>query len=123
MSVTLATQLITAEELLQMPRGSFRYELIKGELLQMPPAGFEHGVTIVDIAAPFGVFVRENDLGVVTGAETGFKLQSNPDTVRAPDIGFVSTARLLQGPVRGYFPGAPDLAVEVASPGDIALDR
>ena len=118
MSVSPATQLMTAEELLRMPRDGFRYELVKGELKQMPPAGFEHGVVIVDVCTPLDNFVREHDLGIVVGAETGFILESDPDTVRAPDVAFVSTARLPQGSVRGYFPGAPDLAVEVVSPGD-----
>ena len=118
MSVSTATQLMTADELLRMPRDGFRYELVKGELKQMPPAGFEHGVTIVDVCTPLDNFVREHVLGVVTGAETGFQIESDPDTVRAPDVAFVSAARLPRERVRGYFPGAPDLAVEVVSPGD-----
>ncbi len=118
MSVVTATQLMTAEELLRLPRGKFRYELVKGELLQMPPTGFEHGVVTVDIARPLSNFVEEHQLGVTLGAETGFKLETNPDTVRAPDAAFVSAARIPDTPVRGYFPGAPNLAVEVVSPGD-----
>jgi Uma2 family endonuclease len=118
MSATTVGQSMTADELLHLPSGQFRYELVKGELIQMTPAGFEHGVTIVDITEPLSRFVRENRLGVVSGAETGFRLESDPDTVRAPDVAFVSTARIPTGRTPGFFPGAPDLAVEVVSPGD-----
>jgi Uma2 family endonuclease len=63
--------------------------------------------------------VMANDLGKVCGAETGFLLSSNPDTVRAPDTAFIRRERAEQvGRVRGYWPGAPDLAVEVISPND-----
>lgn len=66
------------------------------------------------------VFVRQHRLGVVLGAETGYILKRNPDTVRAPDASFVSTETLnrVGRPARGFFPGAPDLAVEVLSPDD-----
>ena len=60
-----------------------------------------------------------NQLGSVYAAETGFRLASDPDTVRAPDAAFVCQARLdAVGAVAGYWPGAPDLVVEVVSPGD-----
>ena len=50
-------------------------------------------------------------------AETGFKLSTEPDTVRAPDVAFVSRERAeAVGEVEGYWTGAPDLAVEVISP-------
>ncbi|MGH9821904.1 MAG: Uma2 family endonuclease, partial [Blastocatellia bacterium] len=63
--------------------------------------------------------VETNTLGVVYAAETGFRLSSDPDTVRAPDAAFVSLERTAQvGKIEGYFAGAPDLAVEVVSPGD-----
>ena len=62
-------------------------------------------------------------MGVVFGAETGFWTERNPDTVRAPDAAFVSNERLpAEGLPRGYFQGAPDLAVEVVSPGDSAAE-
>jgi Uma2 family endonuclease len=64
-------------------------------------------------------YVTERDLGVVFGAETGFRLASNPDTVRAPDVSFVAKRNLPeQEPKDGFWPGAPDLAVEILSPGD-----
>lgn len=70
-----------------------------------------------------GQFVKANSLGVVFGAETGFKLASNPDTVRAPDPGSVRRERIPEGGIpRDFWPGAPDLAVEVISPCDRYTD-
>jgi Uma2 family endonuclease len=113
------TQLVTADELLRMPRGRFRYELVEGELRTMPPAGEEHGAVIMFLAAPLAQHVKANRLGVVFTAETGYKLASNPDTVLAPDIAFVRRERVEQtGLLKGYRESAPDLAVEVMSPGD-----
>ncbi|MGH9955675.1 MAG: Uma2 family endonuclease [Pyrinomonadaceae bacterium] len=112
-------QLMTAEELLALPRGQFRYELINGELKKMSPTGHIHGRVTINLAAPLAQYVRERQLGRVYAAETGFKLKSNPDTVRAPDVAFIRHARVIEvGDLKGYWPGAPDLAVEVLSPDD-----
>jgi Uncharacterized protein conserved in cyanobacteria len=110
---------LTADELLRMPDDGFRYELVKGELRKMCPAGSEHGRVAMKFGWRLGQHVEENDLGEVYAAETGFLLSSNPDTVRAPDIAFVRKERVKQtGRAKGYWPGAPDLAGEVVSPGD-----
>ena len=110
---------MTAEELLGKPEDGFRYELVKGEARRMTPAGNIHGYTAMKLGSRLEQFVRTNNLGRVYAAETGFKLSSDPDTVRAPDAAFVSQTRLDEvGEVPGYWPGAPDLAVEVVSPSD-----
>ena len=118
MSTTL-TKPTTADELFAMPDDGFRYELVKGELIRMSPAADEHGRVTMNLAGPLHNHVLTNKLGVVYAAETGFKIESDPDTVRAPDIAFVSKERLeLTGTPRSYRECAPDLAVEVLSPGD-----
>ncbi len=124
MSTTVAAQMMTAEKLLRLPSGmGQRFELVKGELRTMPPAGFEHGDIVGELSMRLRQYVRSRGLGRVLGAETGFVLSRNPDTVRAPDVSFVSEARVAQtGRVKGFFPGAPDLAVEVVSPTDAAAD-
>ena len=111
---------MTADELLARPQNGARSELIEGELIEMQPAGFLHGVTGNVLNVELAFYVMQQNLGVVTMAETGFKVATNPDTVWAPDIGFIAKNRLPADltTVRGFFPGAPDLAVEVVSPGD-----
>jgi Uma2 family endonuclease len=109
--------LLTADDLLRMTDDGMRHELIRGELRSMPPAGGEHGYVAGEILGHTREFVRQDQLGFVFAAETGFHIESDPDTVRAPDVAFVSTERLA-GPAKGYPALAPDLAVEVVSPGD-----
>jgi Uma2 family endonuclease len=112
-------QPMTADDLLRMPRDGFRYELVKGELRKTAPAGHEHGRVAVRFTWRLAQYVEINNLGAVYAAETGFLISTNPDTVRAPDVAFVSRKRLDEvGKVGGYWPAAPDLAVEVVSPGD-----
>ncbi|MBA2244708.1 MAG: Uma2 family endonuclease, partial [Gemmatimonadetes bacterium] len=77
-------RLVTAEELLRMPDDGIRRELVRGELRTMPPAGRRHGKVAMRIGVRLGNFVEEHGLGEVYAAETGFKLESDPDTVRAP---------------------------------------
>lgn len=111
--------LLTAEDLWKMPDDSYRYELVKGVLRKMPPAGFEHGIRSVKIGSLLHVHVEKHGLGYVCAAETGFTIARNPDTVRAPDAAFVRREFIeKQGIVKGYWEGAPALAVEVISPSD-----
>jgi len=85
----------------------------------MSPAGHRHGRIAGNITASLGQHVIANKLGRTFVADPGFLIASDPDTVRAPDAAFVSQKRLEQvGDVEGYWPGAPDLVVEVISPGD-----
>ena len=116
---TAQRNLLTADDLTKQPDDGTRYELVKGVLRKMPPAGFEHGICAAEIGSRLNVHVRTHQLGYVCGAETGFKIAQNPDTVRAPDAAFVRQASIeRQGIVKGYWEGAPDLAIEVISPGD-----
>jgi Uma2 family endonuclease len=102
---------------------SKRLQLIEGVIHEMPPAGGEHGGMALDLGSLIRGHVKAHDLGYTTAAETGYILFNNPDgkdTVVAPDVGFIAKARLPQGLPKGYIPLAPDLAVEVVSPGDSA---
>ncbi len=117
--MSATTQTMTADELFLMKDDGFRYDLVKGELRKISPAGSEHGAIIVRLTVALGQYVEENDLGEVFAAETGFKLASNPDTVLGPDLAFVSNEKIPPTgiPVK-FWSGAPDLAVEVISPGN-----
>jgi len=96
----------TAAALLQMPDDGFRYELVRGELRKMSPAGHQHGKIAAILTGSLFHHVIHHDLGVVYAAETGFKLGSNPDHVRAPDVAFVRRERAEQaGNLEGYWPG------------------
>lgn len=117
MSAT-STALMTAEELMELPRGDYRAELINGELITMPLPRLPHGRAATRLGAPLAQFVWDHDLGEVYINDAGFQLTWNPDTVVGPDISFISKARLNQAAdVTSYWQGPPDLAVEVYSPG------
>ena len=111
---------MTADELLAMPHNSCCYELIKGELRPMSPAGRQHGRIAANVIGSLIVFVKEYNLGEVHSSETGFLIDTAPDTVRAPDVSFVSRERAEATKEElGFFPGAPDLAIEVLAPNDL----
>jgi len=114
------TTFITADELLAMPTGmGKRYELVQGELRVMSPSGWRHGNVVSNLHGKLVVHVGQHDLGMMFGAETGFRLAKDPDTVRAPDIAFIAKKNIPSVlPHDGFWPGAPDLAVEVLSPSD-----
>jgi len=117
------TRLWTADELLAMPHDGRRHELVRGELRTMTPAGGQHGLVIMWLAIRLGGYVDERALGVLFSPDTGFVLSSDPDTVRAPDISFLSTARIPPGGIGPKYPRlTPDLAVEVLSPDDTVFE-
>lgn len=122
MSAVLQEKL-SAEDLLRFPDDGMRYELVYGELKSMSPAGAYHGSIAMQVAMALATYAKQRQLGRVFAAETGFLLSRNPDTVRVPDVAFVSRERLERiGIPSGYWPGAPDLAVEVVSPNDTYAD-
>jgi len=110
--------LMTADELLRTHVPDKRAELVRGVLVVREPAGSRHGLVTMNLGAELAVYVKQTGAGGVYAAETGFKLTTNPDTVRAPDIAFVARDRLPPPSTTGYPALAPDLAVEVLSPGD-----
>jgi Uma2 family endonuclease len=117
--MSASTITMTAEELLMLPRGQYRYELVNGELKTMSPASHRHGRIAMRVSASLAQFVWKHKLGDAYAAETGFLLTSNPDTVLAPDAAFITEERARAfRDNKGYWPGAPDLAVELISPSE-----
>ena len=111
--------ILTAEDLPYLAPREGRCELAAGELVRAPPPGQGHGSVAATVLVHVGRFVLERDLGRIYAAETGFVLARDPDTVRCSDAAFVSHQRLASTVSPGpYFEGAPDLVVEVRSPGD-----
>lgn len=117
---------LSAEELFDLPDDGGRFErleLVEGELAHLAGTGGEHGALAVRLGRLLGEHVEAHDLGVCCGPGTGFILQRDPDTVRAPDAAVVLTSRIPgAGIPAGYWPFAPDLAVEVVSPSDRLAD-
>ncbi|MEP7200520.1 MAG: Uma2 family endonuclease [Chloroflexota bacterium] len=112
-------KLLTAEESLLVADKSRPFELVRGEIVYMDWTGEEHADVAGELFGEMRAYVREHDLGKVYTADAGFLLAENPDTVRVPDVAFVSWAR--RGRVEhtaGAVPMPPDLAVEIISPSD-----
>ena len=118
-AVMSTTTPVTADHLLRMPDDGHRYELVAGELRRMVPAGWRHGAVGAQLFNLLSRHVHQEQLGRTFLAETGFLIARDPDTVRAPDIAFIHKDHLpAVDPEEVFWPGAPDLAVEVVSPGD-----
>ncbi|HJT28786.1 MAG TPA: Uma2 family endonuclease [Pyrinomonadaceae bacterium] len=116
MSTTTQTHLMTAEELANLPDSPYRQELIKGELLTMPPVKRLHGLAAAKLTIMLGQYVMAKHLGDVL-VESGYHIERDPDTVLGPDVSFIAAHHYSDLP-DGYTPGPPDLAIEVLSPGD-----
>ncbi|MBK8978612.1 MAG: Uma2 family endonuclease [Planctomycetes bacterium] len=112
-------RITTADELLAMPRDGRRYELVRGELRTMSPAGGMHGRLVAELAWRLHQAVRDSGAGLVLAGDPGFHIERDPDTVRAPDVAYVAEPRASSWRRDPRFlPGAPDLAIEVVSPSD-----
>ena len=112
------TKLMTADELLLLPRGNGkRYELVRGVLIEKMPTGDPHGDSVLRASLLVGNYAEDNDYGVARTGEPGYRLERDPDTVRAPDVAWIAPGRIPPG-TQGYPELAPDLVVEVKSPGN-----
>jgi Uma2 family endonuclease len=110
--------LVTADQLSRMP-DSRACELVEGVIRTMSPASWRHGNTSARLVGMLMQHVAEHDLGEVFSTETGFTIARDPDTVRAPDAAFIRKDHVPAAPPEdAFWPGPPDLAVEVVSPGD-----
>jgi Uma2 family endonuclease len=121
-SLPSSNELLTAEDLFSLPRTFSRPELNNGKLVQVPPSGGLHGLAHAAVGAVLVLYAERSGQGEVFG-RLGFVFSRNPDTVRAPDVAFISTAQLRERPNSdGYYEGYPDLVVEIISPNDRMRD-
>ncbi len=120
MSMTLTQpKPLTSDDLLRLYSEGVRGELVRGELCETTPSGGEHGEIVMNLGFMLGTFIRPRRLGRIAGSDTGVLLECNPDTVREPDLLFVSAEKLpLDVRVTGYYEVVPDLVVDVKSPSD-----
>lgn len=118
MTASPAGRLITAEELLEMPDDGNSYELVAGRLVLMSPSKWIPGAVSANLVFEMLQHVKQHGLGICGTADGGVLLRRGPDTVRAPDVWFVRSERVPVERKNEYFPGSPDLAVEVLSPTD-----
>lgn len=109
---------MSAEELERFDLPGKSTELIRGRLIVREPPGTSHGAVAAKVLVLLGQHVYGHALGVMCSQDTGFKIASDPDTVRAPDVAFVSKARQHAIGQHGYSELAPDLVAEVLSPDD-----
>lgn len=118
MPASLESTLLTAEDLLRVHIPDKSTELVRGALVVREPPSTEHGRIQSNLAYFVTEYVRQNRLGLVFGQDTGFRIQSDPDTVRGADLAFVRHERAAAIPKRGYAAVAPDLVAEILSPDD-----
>ena len=112
------TRLVTSEELERAANDPlYRYELVEGRLIRMSPVSFDHGRIVGKLLFILQRHLEGTPVGVV-GTEIGFKLASNPDTVRAPDVAFIRNDRRPPRGTRGFLTDPPDAVFEVLSPDD-----
>ena len=114
-------RLVTAEEFARIPNDAYHYELVDGRVVPMSPPGSRHGALATRIAMLLQQCADTQRLGTVITAG-GFTIGTDPDTVREPDVAFISRERVLEtGIPDSFWPGPPDLAVEIVSPSDRRL--
>src|SRR6266571_2873518 len=113
-----APPLLTATDVERISIPGKQVELVRGQLIVREPPGTHHGAISANLAYHLSDFVRRHDAGTVFAQDTGFKIASDPDTVRAPDVAFVVRERAALIQKRGYAELAPDLLAEILSPDD-----
>ena len=104
----MASKSMTAHELLLMPGGARHCELLRGEVVRVSAAGYQHGDIASQLGERIGTFVRSRGIGRYATAETGFWIEHDPDTVPAGETELDERATLRFEPV------LPDLAVPLA---------
>ena len=107
---------ITTEEFLQMDLGEGNFELVRGEVIELPPALPEHGRYCLNAAFQLETFGRQAGHGYAVTNDSAVQTERGPDTVRGGDVCYYSHARWPRSELRGLPPVAPDVVVEVYSP-------
>jgi Uma2 family endonuclease len=116
---TVAQRLLTSEEFGQLPENGTRRELVRGEVVESMPPGAEHGLIAGMLTGMLRAWASTGGGFVIV--EAGYILSRDPDTVRAPDVSYVRANRIVRSDVpKAFWPIAPDLAVEIVSPGETA---
>ena len=110
--------LMTADELLQVNIPGKQVELVRGVLVVREPPGFQHGEITLRLGAMLLRHVEDHDLGLVVVGDPGFKLATDPDTVRGLDIAFICRDRVPHPSPTGFAAFPPDLVIEIRSPND-----
>jgi Uma2 family endonuclease len=119
MATVTQTKLLTAEEFMAADLGEGSFELVRGEIVEVPLAMPEHGVVCANIAASLWNYGRQSGFGYPLSNDSAVVTERGPDTVRGPDVCFYGHARWPRADVdKGLPPVPPDLAVEVVSPGN-----
>ncbi len=116
MTISAQPKIWTDEEFMALPDNGNRYELVNGQIKVLDSVGMEHGYLSALVGCSLGNYSFDRKLGVICNSSTAFKMKSG--NKRSPDVSFVSKDRLkgLKKLPKGFFDGAPDLAVEVISP-------
>jgi Uma2 family endonuclease len=116
-----APALMSADELFLYDAPGRRTELVEGRLMVREPAGLDHGRLAARLAAMLVAHTTPVDqppLGVVLVGDPGFWIGTSPDTVRAPDVAFVTRERWPSTDTHRFGAFAPDMAIEIRSPSD-----
>jgi Uma2 family endonuclease len=113
-------KLYTAEEYLELHYGQ-RSELVRGIIQAREPVSFAHSYTAIEIATAIRNYLESHPIGVAV-IEAGYVTERGPDTVRGPDVSFVTWQRAKGVKGDGFADIAPDLAVEVLSPSNRMSD-
>jgi Uma2 family endonuclease len=115
--IMVTTKLLTAQDLWKIEDRGRKYELIRGELIEVTPPSATHASVMTNLAVLIGVFVKLHRLGKLYTGDGGVVIEHDPDTVLGPDLSFFASERVpVDIPV--YFQTPPDLAIEIASPGN-----
>ena len=120
--MTIESTLMTANQLLALPDDGLRHELVRGELRTMAPTGEQHGSLMVILASSLLQASSASGRWRVLSGDVGFRLSSNPDTVRAPDVALVPRDPRHPEPTTGFRSGPPVIAIELISPSDLYTD-